>query len=119
MQEMEVTTGQTVDTKEIRKVFSRLGGIFLAGAVASYVLSYGILAILNAVAPDLTENSDLRLLLSSVSMYGAGMPIIILLARRLPANAPARRSVHPGHFAVAIFICYSITFFCNIIGNII
>ncbi|MCM1046583.1 MAG: CPBP family intramembrane metalloprotease [Candidatus Gastranaerophilales bacterium] len=118
---METEVNQAVDIKAIRTVFSKLGGMFLAGAIISYGITYGVLALLSKFTPDLAQNDNIRLLLSSVAMYGVGMPVIIMLARRIPKNVPADRRVrvHPGHFVMAVFMCYALTYVSNFIGNII
>lgn len=116
---METEVRPAVGVKEIRTVFSKLGGIFLAGAIVSYAIAYGSLKLFSELMPELVKNDDIRLIISSAAMYGIGMPMIIMLAQRIPANRPASRRVHPGHFMAAVFMCYALTYISNFIGIII
>lgn len=113
-----------------RKVFSRLGGCFAVGTFLIYLITYGFsffLAYWDSVSPgiwDTTQtewlwSTDFQTLLSCVVVYGVGLPVIVLLARRIPAERPQRHRMKWWEFALALILCLAGMYVCNFIGLVV
>lgn len=112
--------------KGIKKHFSKLGWIYLAGTLVIFgaqFLGSGVIALISAIArqsgstwkPGATAN----LLSQLLPLYLVGMPVLILLLKRLPASAPEKRKVTFGQFSASAVMCYSLMIACNIVGLLI
>lgn len=89
-----------------RRAVSRLGwgmaAFFLVGQVMAALLTLAVPAILGWIAPGLETGVTLSLILSDVAIYCLGFPVLLAVARRLPAASPAapvpRQPMTPGLF---------------------
>ncbi len=103
--------------KEGRKHFSKLGLSFFFGTLIIFAVQLGIIALVQWLFPQVLENSDLSLILSMVPMYVIGMPLMILLISRVPAEVIPKRKMSAGKVAISAMMCYCIMYCSNLIGT--
>ncbi len=104
---------------ESKKQFSKLGIMFLIGAIVTqFVGSYVVLGIAK-VKPAWVEDPSISLLLSGVWTYFVGMPILMLLVKTVPANPPAPRKMKWYQWLIAFLMCLPIMYGSNIVGLLI
>lgn len=68
---------------------------------------------------EISQNGNLELMAGILPMYLVGMPVLILLVKRIPAESPERRSMNAGHFTLSAIICFALVYLTNGLGNII
>lgn len=104
------------NVKEYKKDFSRLGLIYVIGYIIINVASVSVSKIVFYLKPEWQGNMNVILLLSAVSMYLIGMPILIFLVSRLPGRTPQKHKMKPGEFVLAFIMCIAIMYANNFIG---
>ena len=109
---------QADEVRAARKHFSKLGAGFLAGTIVIFAVQTLALIIAEAVAPGLTENMNIYLLVSLLPMYLIGIPVLALLVWKLPSQTPERRTMKPGQFVVSVIMAFALMYAANIIGTI-
>ena len=114
--DLEMNNPAPVDTAAAKKRFSRLGlGAFLM-LLITMVVSSVIGAVVAVVKPELMDNKIFYLLLSFVPLYAVGVPIGILVIRKVPREAPERESMPLGRWIVTAIICIFLMYAGNLIG---
>lgn len=68
---------------------------------------------------EISQNGNLELMAGILPMYLVGMPVLILLVKKIPAESPERRSMNAGHFTLSAIICFALVYLTNGLGNII
>ncbi len=104
------------EMKETRKHFSRLALMFLAGTIIIYAVQLLVSNLVNLLRPEWLENPDISLTVSMVPMYLIGMPLLILLVRRIPATVIEHRSMKLWQFLLAIVMCFCVMYCSNFLG---
>ncbi len=107
------------ELKTARKHFSKLGGGFLLGSIVIFAVQMLAMWIAGALAPDLMSDMNIYLLVSMLPMYLIGIPVLAMLVWKLPSQAPERRTMKPGQFAVSVIMAFSLMYMANIIGTIL
>lgn len=107
------------ELRAARKHFSRLGIRFLAGTIVIFAVQLLALKIAESLAPELTGDMNIYLLVTMLPMYLIGIPVLALLVWRLPSQTPERRIMKPGQFVVAVIMSFSLMYVANIIGTVI
>lgn len=102
-----------------RKFFSRIGLRFLAGTLVIFAVQLSAIWIAEKVNPDMMRDTNIYLLVSMIPMYLIGMPALILMVKRIPAQQIPKKPIKPGQFAVAVIMCFAAMYIFNIIGQII
>lgn len=104
-----------------KKHFSKLGLMYFVGTMVIYALQYATKGIVEAVAPDLMENSNISLLVSILPMYLIGYPIMIACIKKVPVSQEnvEKKKMSVGQWLVAFIMCYALVYISNIIGNIL
>ena len=105
--------------REARRHFSRLGGMFFLGTVAVFAVQIAVSILVQFLKPEWLYNADISLTISMVPMYLIGMPILILLVRRVPAETVQRHSIKAGHFVLGAMMCFALAYTANIAGLIL
>ncbi|MCI8691165.1 MAG: CPBP family intramembrane metalloprotease [Lachnospiraceae bacterium] len=105
--------------REARKHFSSLGLMFFLGAIVIYAVQLVPAALLSWLRPEWMQNGNLALMAGMLPMYLVGMPVLILLVKRIPAESPERRVMNAGHFTLSAIICFALVYLTNGLGNII
>ena len=102
-----------------KKHFSKLGLMYFVGTIVIYSLQYGALEIVEILAPELLENSDMSLLVTMLPMYLIAYPIMIMCIKKVPAKQETeKKKMSVGQWLVAFIMCYALVYISNIIGNI-
>lgn len=107
------------DLKQPQKVFSRLGWCYIAGTVAVYVLQFVLGYVVGTYKPEWLQSMNIMLILSCITVYVCGMPLIVLLTRGMQKDQIERHKMKWWQFLVAMIICYSLIYISNLIGTII
>lgn len=102
-----------------RKHFSKLGLGFIIGTVVIFAVQLLAMWAVEVLKPEWMRDMNIALTVSIVPMYLIGMPILILIVRRLPAQAPLRHSMKVGHFILAAFMSFAVMYTSNIVGVIL
>lgn len=103
----------------MKKSFSGLGWRFLIGTLIIYAVQMGVMAIVGVVKPEWLQNTTISLILAVMPLYLIGMPILIALVKRMPGEAPAKKSIKPGQFVLALIMCYALMYCGNLAGTLI
>lgn len=104
--------------KPVRKHFSRMGLMFFLGTIAIYAVQLIVAWLVRALRPEWLMDDNISMALSMIPMYLVGMPILILLVKRVPAVKLEKHPMKPGHFILAVIMTFAIMYVSNIIGNI-
>lgn len=104
------------EMKDTRKRFSQLALMFLAGTIIIYAVQLLVSNLVALVKPEWLENPDISLTISVVPMYLIGMPLLILLVRRIPATVIEHRSMKLWQFLLAIVMCFCVMYCSNFLG---
>lgn len=110
---------EAFDGKAAGKHFSKIGWMYVVGTALIFAVQIAVSGIVGAVKPRWLDNADISLLLSVLPMYLIGMPVLILLVKRIPESVPQRRKMKAGQFAVAVIICFAVMYVSNLAGNIL
>lgn len=113
--EMEM---QADDLKPVRKHFSRIGLMYFLGTIVIYAVQFLVAILVMALRPEWLEDVNISMAISMIPMYLMGMPILILLVKRVPAVKIEKHPMKPGHFVLAVIMTFAIMYISNIIGNI-
>lgn len=105
--------------KEHKKHFSKLGWMYLLGAVLIYAVQAGVLAVMQKVKPEWFLDSNLSLIMMMIPMYLVGMPLMIWLIKRVPGTKVEQHAMKPWQFLAAVPMCFSVMYLSNIIGLVI
>lgn len=107
------------EMKTTKKHFSKLGGMFLVGTVIIYAAQLGVIALVKNFKAEWLSDPDMSIMLSVLPMYLIGMPALIALVKRIPAQVPEKRKMKVGSFLVAAIMCFGLVYFSNIFGTIL
>ena len=105
--------------KSMKKSFSSLGWRFLIGTLIIYAVQIAVVAVVGQVKPEWLENTTINLILAVLPLYLIGMPVLIALVKQIPGEAPAKKSMKPGQFIVALIMCYALMYCGNLVGTLI
>lgn len=102
-----------------RKFFNKLGLSFFFGTLIIYGVQIGIALLVETLWPELLENPDINLMVSMIPMYVIGMPLLLLLISRVPAEKIPKRKMSVGKWLIAAMMAYAIMYISNITGTVI
>lgn len=120
MEESRSETENKADgLQEVRKQFSRLGLCFFIGMLCNELLQRSVAEIIKGIHPEWLENPNISMLILITVQYLVGLPILILLVRRIPGTAPKQKTMKAGHFCMTMMMCMAVAYGSNIVGNII
>lgn len=105
--------------KEARKDITKLGLCYLFGTIGIYLAKYAMGKLIVAFKPEWLENPDLSIVLGMIPIYLVGMPILMVMVKRLPVTVPEKRHMKAGSFVLSFMMCYSVSIICNVIGLIL
>ena len=112
-------TGQREGLKKDRKHFSKIGWMYVVGTIVIYIVQLVPMALVQFLQPKWAEDPNAALLVSMLPMYLIGMPVLILLLKRIPAEVPERHKMKQGQFVVSAIMCFAIVYLSNIVGTIL
>ena len=107
------------DWRQSQKVFSRLGWCYIAGTVAVYGLQLILVYGIRFFRPEWLASMTVMLLLSGFTVYVCGMPLIVLLAYRMPKTDIPRHKMKWWQFLLALIMCYSLVYVSNLVGTLV
>ena len=105
--------------KSMKKSFSSLGFRFLIGTLVTYAVQMGVMTIVGAVKPEWLQDTTISLILAVLPLYLVGMPVLIAVVKRMPGEAPAKKSITPGQFVLALIMCFALMYCGNLVGTLI
>lgn len=105
--------------KATRKHFSRLGGMFILGTIIIYAVQLTPMKLVQIFRREWLENGDFSLSLSILPMYLIGMPALIALVKRIPAETVDRKPMKCGQFLVAAVMCFGLVYSSNLVGTVL
>ncbi len=111
--------GQGNNLKKDRKHFSKIGWMYVVGTIVIYIVQLVPIALVEFLQPAWASNPNAALLVSMLPMYLIGMPVLILLLKRIPAEHPEQHKMKTGQFVVAAIMCFAIVYLSNIVGTIL
>lgn len=91
-----------MEEKSMKKSFSSLGFRFLIGTLVIYAVQMGVMTIVGVVKPEWLQDTTISLILAVLPLYLVGMPVLIAVVKRMPGEAPAKKSITPGQFVLAL-----------------
>ncbi len=100
----------------MKKDFSKLGLMFLAGSAVIYAAQMVVSKIVGLINPALLEDSTWGLVFAVLPLYLIGMPILIMLVKKIPGTAPEQHEMKVWHLIVAFVMCYAIMYCSNLVG---
>ena len=111
------------ETKELmrrnRWHFSHLGLMFFLGTLAIWLVQTAVSALAERFRPEWLKSGDISLTVSMVALYLIGMPILILLVKRVPAVKIEKKSMKVWQFLLAVVMCFCIMYCSNFFGLIV
>lgn len=102
-----------------RKHFSRLGGMYILGTIIICAVQLIPIWLVRAFRPEWLANGNISLSLSIIPMYLIGMPVLIALVKRIPAETVERKPMKWWQFLLAAIMCYGLVYSSNFVGTII
>lgn len=108
-----------MEEKSMRKSFSGLGWRFLIGTLVIYAVQMIVMGIAGVVKPEWLEDTTISLILAVLPLYLIGMPVLIAVVKRMPGEAPVKKSITPGQFILALLMCYTLMYGGNLVGVLI
>lgn len=107
------------ECKIAKKQFSKLGLMFFLGTIIIYVAQLIPAVIIQKVKPEWMSHPDISIMISVLPLYLVGMPLLIMLVKKVPAINIERRKMKPGAFVIAVIMCFAVMYISNIVGQII
>lgn len=108
-----------MEEKSMKKSFSSLGFRFLIGTLVIYAVQMGVMTIVGVVKPEWLQDTTISLILAVLPLYLVGMPVLIAVVKRMPGEAPAKKSITPGQFVLALIMCFALMYCGNLVGTLI
>lgn len=105
--------------EEARKSFSRLGLRFFFGTIIIEASQVLVIALIRTVKPQWLNGANARIILSALTLYLIGMPALIFLLKKLPAQEPPKHKMKAGHFVLAAIMSLAIMYIFNILGTML
>lgn len=108
---------------DIRKHVSRIGWAYVVflvvSSAAQMVVNFG-LGLMFFFVPSWVLDENFLMLLSQLTMYLVGFPVLLLLLRRIPSwRMTEPKTLGVGHFLIMIVVCLGATYLGNLIGSIL
>lgn len=116
----EAGNGKIEIQKDTAKYYSRLGMAYFLGTLVIYAVQYGVVLLMQYFAPGITANPNWRLVLNMLPLYLIGMPLMMLLIKRVPKEIelPQKRMT-AGELFCSFCIAYALMYVSNILGVIL
>lgn len=103
-----------------RKHFSQLGWMYFLGTLIVFGVQAASVYGLRALAPELAENTTVSFLVAMIPMYALGMPLMVLLIRRVPAEGKIPPCKMTGkQWLVTFAIGYAGMYLANLLGTLV
>ncbi len=110
------------ELKGIKKFFSKIGFVYLLGAIIVTVMQVLIYSICTVVCPNLVSEFNGQFVAMMLPMYLIGYPVFYLLVKKIPLDPDVKieKQKMPFKKLLAYFtMCYAAMYISNYIGGII
>ena len=107
------------DWKGVKKHFSKIGFLFVFGTVLIFAVQFAAIGLMEAIRPEVYENADLSLLVTSLPMYLIAMPVLIWRLRKVPGVTLPKHSMKTGQLLAVFCITYAVMWLGNMLGTIL
>ena len=107
------------EIKQASKQFSKIGLMAFVGSLIIMGLQFISIGIAGLIDESLVDNMNSYFLITMIPMYLIGMPLLILLISRVPAQKIEKRRMKVGHWILSFFMCYALMYLSNLIGQFI
>lgn len=111
--------GQEEELLKARKQFSKIGLITFIGSLIIMALQLGVGALAGLINEELVDNTNSYFLLTMLPMYLIGMPILMLMLSKLPAEKIEKKKMKVGNWILSFFMCYTLMYVSNLIGQLL
>lgn len=101
------------------KHFSKIGLIAFIGTLIIMALQIGTAKIAGLINEELVDNANSYFLLTMLPMYLIGMPVLMLMLSKLPAEKIEKKKMKVGHWILSFFMCYTLMYLSNLIGQLL
>lgn len=103
-----------------KKHFSKIGWCYAGATLVIFGVQLLIGLVLRGIHPGALEDINGKLIVSAISMYVTGFPLLAFLLRRyVPAKKIERKKLGIGRCLVAAVMCIGLAYMSNLIGNIL
>lgn len=110
---------EKMNSREIKKDFSRLGLIMLIAAIGISVLQVAGQMIAAAIMPEWIENYDIMLASSMLPLFVIGYPLLILVLRKGSGKAMEQHAMSLKEILLAFVMCYGLLVIGNLLGTVL
>lgn len=105
---------------QAKKHFSRMGWAYAAATVLITLVQIGFIKLLRQAAPQVLNRMSGQLLVSAVSMYLVGFPVLFLLLKKgVPAERVEKHRMKAGQYVASVVMCFGLAYAANIAGNVL
>lgn len=101
-----------------KKLFSKLGLMYFFGTLIICGVQLGAIGLAGVLAPELLEDSNWSLIISMIPMYLIGMPLMMLLIKRVPAEKAETHAMSAGKLVLAMIMAQAIMYCSNLVGTL-
>ncbi|MCM1101259.1 MAG: CPBP family intramembrane metalloprotease [Clostridium sp.] len=105
------------ECKQAKKTFSRLGWSYIAGTAVIYLFQAVGVGMIYILRPELMNSMVVQLLLSGITVYAIGLPLILLLTWKMDTEPIPRHKMKWWQFVLALIMCYSLIYISNLLGT--
>lgn len=105
-----------MDSKIIKKQISGLGFRMFWASIIIFVLQFTGGMVLGAINPELLQNSDITLSASMIPMYLVGLPIMILLIKKMGHQEIEKKSMATNDLLKCMLVAYALIIIGNLFG---
>lgn len=103
--------------KRGRGAFSRAAFAIVAMIAVTYAVELPLVALLNAKAPNWRADSLLQIVLGTLPMYVAGLPVALLILKKLPSESSEKSGYSFGDLVVFFLIGQFLMYAGNLVGT--
>lgn len=108
------------DLKAAKKHFSRVGLMYFFGSLLFYGVQLLAISLVQLLKPEWLAGTTGSLLVQMLPLYILGLPLMILLVTRIPAQGVRKNGrISFGQMIQAFFMCYALMYVSNLIGTFI
>ncbi len=101
--------------------FSRMGAALVAMAIAVTVVQVVLLIFVNVLVQmgvTMAQATWVSWLVTFLPVYGAGVPLALVILKKLPADQGEQTNLGAGRFVSLVLMCFPIMYIGNVVGNV-
>ncbi|MCR5503182.1 MAG: CPBP family intramembrane metalloprotease [Lachnospiraceae bacterium] len=105
-----------MDPKLIKKNYSKLGWLYVAGTLLTNGILYGVIFAVKKFFPSVTENTDLYTIVQMIPRFFICYPIFAAIIFLMPKMQIPQKKMGGGKVAAAFCMTYSAALICNVVA---